>query len=142
MARIDSYRLKPIDLTVHRVRGELQDDDLRRTGMRFYAQGVTLNVLWDFSGADLTKIPSEELIRIVDEVKTYAHSREGGRTALVLTADVNYGLGRMVEMASESMDMPFVFRSFRSLDQAAAWLRIDPAAIRALFREQSPQPKV
>lgn len=62
MARIDSYRLKPIDLTVHRVRGELQDDDLRRTGRRFYAQGVTLNVLWDFSGADLTKIPSEEII--------------------------------------------------------------------------------
>ncbi|MDJ0989644.1 MAG: hypothetical protein QNI85_06515 [Desulfobacterales bacterium] len=62
MARIESYLLKPIDLTVHRVRGVLQGDDLRRTGKRFYAQEVTLNVLWDFSGADLTQIPSEEII--------------------------------------------------------------------------------
>jgi hypothetical protein len=136
MARIESYTLEQIGLTVHRVCGELQGHDLRRTGKRFYAQGVTPNVLWDFSGADLTQIASEEIIRIVGEVKAYAHSREGGRTAFVLTADVNFGLGRMVEMASESMDMPFVFRSFRSLEEAAAWLGIDPAAICALFQEK------
>ena len=136
MARIESYRLNPIDLTVHRVRGVLQGDDLRRTGKRFYAQAVTLNVLWDFSGADLTQIPSEEIIGSIGEVKAYAHSREGGRTAFVLTADVNFGLGRMVEMASESMGMPFEFRSFRFMDQAANWLGIDPAAIRALFQDE------
>ena len=136
MARIESYLLKPIDLTVHRVRGVLQGDDLRRTGKRFYAQEVTLNVLWDFSGADLTQIPSEEIIGIIGESKAYAHSRDGGRTAFVLTADVNFGLGRMVEMASESMGMPFEFRRFRFMDQAANGLGIDPAAIRAWFRDE------
>ncbi len=97
---------------------------------------MTLNVLWDFSGADLTQIPSEEIIGIIGESKAYAHSRDGGRTAFVLTADVNFGLGRMVEMASESMGMPFEFRRFRFMDQAANGLGIDPAAIRAWFRDE------
>ena len=136
MARIESYILKPMDLTVHRLSGELQADDLRRTGKQFYERNVTHNVLWDFSGADLRQIASEEIIRIVGEVKTYSHGREGGKTAFVLTADVNYGLGRMVEIASESMDLPFAFESFRSLEQAADWLGIDPAAIRKLFANE------
>ncbi len=133
MARIESFTLEQMNLTFHRVRGKLHSDELRRTAKRFYDQGVTLNVLWDFTGVDLTHIPSDELVQIIGDVRTLTHSRAGGRTAFVLTADVNFGLGRMVEMTAQSMDMPFEFRSFRSLDQAAGWLGVEPATIRELF---------
>ncbi len=136
MARIQSFTLEQMNLTLHRVRGELHIDELRRTAKRFYDQAVTLNVLWDFAGADLARIPSDDLNAIVSEVRAYTHSRAGGRTAFVVSAEVNFGLGRMVEMLSTTMDMPFQFRSFRSLEQAAGWLDVDPAAIRKLFQDE------
>ena len=136
MARIQSFTLEQMNLTLHRVRGELHIDELRRTAKRFYDQAVTLNVLWDFAGADLARIPSDDLNAIITEVRTYTHSRTGGRTAFVVSAEVNFGLGRMVEMLSATMDMPFEFRSFRSLEQAAGWLEVDPVAIRELFQDE------
>lgn len=129
MARIRSHTFSEMNFTMHRVQGLLRGDDLRETARAFYAHNVTLNVLWDFTGADLTCLPSDELRQIVSEVKDYTHSRSGGRTAFVVAADVNFGLGRMVEMVSESMKMPFEFRSFKSLNQAAGWLDVDLAAV-------------
>ena len=136
MARIESFTSKQMDLTFHRVRGVLHSDELRPTASKFYAQGVTLKVLWDFAGADLTRIPSHDFDAIISEVRAYTHSRAGGRTAFVVTEEVNFGLGRMVEMLSAAMEMPFEFRSFRSLEQAAGGLNADPAAIRELLQDE------
>ena len=136
MARIESFTIEQMNLTLHRVRGVLRSDELRRTASKFYAQGVTLNVLWDFAGADLSRIPNQDFHAIISEVRAATHSRAGGRTAFVVTAEVNYGLGRMVEMLSVSMEMPFEFRSFRSLEQAAGWLKVDPVAIRELLQDK------
>ena len=136
MAPIESQTYSHHNITVHRVTGTLTADELRRTGRRFYAQNVTLNVLWIDAGADLSAIPSEDFTWIVDELKTYTHSREGGKTAFVLSETVNYGLGRMVEILAQVMDLPFEFRSFKSLAEAQAWLGIDIESLDA----QAPKP--
>ncbi|MGD8266971.1 MAG: hypothetical protein PVF55_02310 [Desulfobacterales bacterium] len=136
MAPIDSQTYPHHNITVHRVAGPLAADDLRRTAKRFYAQDVTLNVLWIDAGADLSAISSDEFTWIVDELKTYTHSREGGKTAFVLSEAVNYGLGRMVEMLAQAMDMPFEFRSFKTLAEAQAWLEIDIDTLNAKAPKQ------
>ena len=136
MAPIDSQTYSRHNITVHRVTGTLTADELRRTGRQFYAQNVTLNVLWIDAGADLSAIPSHDFTWIVDELKTYTHSREGGKTAFVLSETVNYGLGRMIEMLAQAMDMPFEFRSFKTLAEAQAWLGIDIDSLEA----EAPKP--
>ncbi len=136
MAPIDSQTYSRHNITVHRVSGTLTADELRRTGKRFYAQNVTLNVLWIDAGADLSAIPSHDFTWIIDELKTYTHSREGGKTAFVLSETVNYGLGRMIEMLAQAMDMPFEFRSFKTLAEAQAWLGIDIDSLEA----EAPKP--
>ncbi len=131
MAPIDSKTYAHRSITVHRVVGQVTANELRRTAKRFYAQNVTLNVCWIDSGADLSAISSDEFTWIIDELKTYTHSREGGKTAFILSEAVNYGLGRMVEMLAQAMDMPFEFRSFKTLEDAQAWLGIDIQALAA-----------
>ena len=125
MAQIDSQTYPRHNLTLHRISGALSGDEIRFTAKRFYDQNVTLHVLWIFTNVDLSGIPSDELAHIIDELKTYTHSRAGGKTAFVLSETVNYGLGRMVEILAQAMDMPFEFRSFKTLDEAQAWLGID-----------------
>ena len=137
MAPINSTTYARHNITVHRIEGPLTADELRRTAKRFYAEDVTLNVCWIDAGADLSAISSGDFTWIVNELKTYTHSREGGKTAFVLPETVNYGLGRMVEMLAQAMDMPFEFRSFKTLAEAQAWLGIDIEALAAEGRDQS-----
>lgn len=133
MAQIKSQTFVELNLTMHRVKGLLNGDEMRRAAAEFYNQTVTLNVLWEFIDLDTTQIPSEEIHQIIDEVRALTHSRVGGRTAFVVTNDLDFGLGRMIEMVSEARDMPFEFRSFKSLEQAARWLGIDLEAILERF---------
>ena len=132
MAPIVSQTYTHHDLTVHRIEGTVTAEELRRTAKRFYAQNVTLNVCWIDSNADLSAISSDEFTWIIDELKSYTHSREGGKTAFVMSQAVNYGLGRMVEMLAQAMGMPFEFRSFKSLAEAQDWLGIDIGALAAI----------
>lgn len=129
MAPIDSQTYPRHNFTLHRVAGSLTVDEFRRTAKKFYAQSVTLNVLWVDAGADLSAIAGDEFTRIIDELKTYTHSREGGKTAFVASEAVNYGLGRMVEMLAQAVDMPFEFRSFKTISAAQVWLGIDIEAL-------------
>ena len=46
----------------------------------------------------------------------------GARVALVVTSDVSYGMGRMLENLGEAKDFPTAIRTFRNWDAAEQWL--------------------
>jgi hypothetical protein len=56
--------------------------------------------------------------------KKYAHLRKGGRSALVLSKDVGYGIGRMYGALSEIENIPYEIRSFRDIKDAREWLGV------------------
>lgn len=129
MAQIKTLYAKDKDLTFHKIKGLVSAEELIDTMKAFYAKSTTLNVLLDLTEADLSKISTDELRRIISEVRMYADARQGGKTALVFYTDLEYGLGRMVEAFAEIENMPYEFRSYRSMEKAEEWLGINIASI-------------
>lgn len=125
MASITSLHDREKSLTVYKVKGLLSAEEMISAIKTFYTENMTFNVLLDLTEADLSLISTDEIIQIVREIRTYADARAGGRTALVFSTGLEYGLGRMSEAFYEMENIPIEIRSFRSLEQAEAWLGIN-----------------
>ena len=128
MASIVTARVEEMDLTVHTVEGRVTAAEVIDKIREFYHGGsITTNTMWDFTAADASRVESREIREIAVVVSRYGHKRKGGRTALVLPGDLEFGLGRMfssfTEMEMEMEDNPFEFRCFRNRAEAESWLR-------------------
>ncbi len=128
MASIVTTRVEEMDLTVHTVEGKVTAAEVVDKIREFYHGGpITTNTMWDFSAADAGGVESREIRDIAVLVSRYGQKRKGGRTALVLSGDLEFGLGRMfssfIEMEMEKEENPFEFRCFRNRAEAEAWLR-------------------
>jgi hypothetical protein len=110
------------NLTTTTVSGVLDADGIVDTIRRFYDGEPTDLVLWDLSRAEFDELSSEDVHRIARTTTMYADRRPQGRTALVFSEDVGFGLGRMFGSLQEVSDSPVRHRSFRSLEEAMAWL--------------------
>jgi hypothetical protein len=110
------------DRTTITVSGAIGADEVVSTIERFYAGETTVDVLWDLSMAGFEKISSADVRRIAQVTRRHAEKRELGKTALVFSAEEGYGLGRMFGILQDVEDSPVQYRSFRSMDEADAWL--------------------
>ncbi len=111
------------DLTVHRAEGKVLAADIISKIDEYYSGNtVSKKVLWDFSGADASGIESDEVREIARLTRKYADIRKGGRTALVFSGDLEFGLGRMFTAFSRFEETPYEFGCFRSLEKAKEWL--------------------
>ena len=89
--------------------------------LEIYYQGKpTKRILWDLSNATWASITSDDLKRTVAKAKKY--SRKGGKTALVFSKDIDFGIGRMLEVFGEIEGYDYVFGSFRDKEEARKWL--------------------
>lgn len=114
------------DLTVFTVEGKLSADEVQKSISEFYDGVVTLNVLWDLSGCDASGIQSSEIQDIAQVPRKDAGlSRPGGKTAIVATADIMFGLSRMYELLTQITNPEFETRSFRTIAEAHRWLGPD-----------------
>ena len=124
MGSIETVKDFDKKLTTNIAKGEFSCDELLDWVRDYYSGAVTELILWDFSKADISKITNEEFQKIANEVKKVSNTRAGGKTALVFSQDIGFGLGRMYETFSDISNMPFGYRSFRSISEAKHWLGI------------------
>ena len=122
MAQIQKKIMKDKNLTIIEVTGKVASKEIIDTMKEMYASEFSLNLLWDLSRSDLSKITADQIRRIVDAAKQYAHLREGGKTALFTTVPVGFGIARMYEILAEANQHPIPNRVFRSFDEAMEWL--------------------
>jgi hypothetical protein len=113
---------KEKDLTVFVATGELTFADQIAAFKEFYEGDPTKNELWDMRAITGNRISSDELRQVTFFTKQYSHKRTGGKTAMVMNSDLDYGLGRMSETFAETEDLPWEIRIFRSMDEALAWM--------------------
>lgn len=121
---IHSQRDARSHLTTHTVEGSVTAEQIRGVIEVFHVENPTLHVLWDFRQADVTHISTGDIERLVDEVRRHAHTREGGKTALVFSHDLWYGQGRMFQAYAELRDLPVEFYCCRHMEEALEWLGI------------------
>ena len=84
-----------------------------------YAPGM--NVLWDMSQADFSRVTSEQIQSLMMMVKNAWGKEEGVKAALVATGDLDFGLTRMYELslgAATSRDIVV----FKNIADAEKWL--------------------
>lgn len=111
------------DLTVYTVTGKVSSFDIMKTMEAFVEERPTKNILWDFIKAmPDERITSGEVEKIAAFAKQHERLREGGKTALVASTDVVFGLARMYEAFASIEDIEDSVSVFRSADEAADWL--------------------
>lgn len=118
------------DLIVHAVEGPLEEEHVLTAIRALYEMDPPPRLtLWDFSSASLAGFTVHRSRRIQVELAEHVRGRRGGRTAFVAPEDYSFATGRQYATLAESLDLPFEQGVFRTLDEAFAWLGIDPGEL-------------
>ncbi|MBU0768680.1 MAG: hypothetical protein KJ687_06290 [Proteobacteria bacterium] len=115
-------------LTTHIATGEISSTDIIRVIESFYKENPTKNIIWNFRDADtdaLLSLSYNELKDIVRFTKQHEALRRSGKTALVVSTDLAFGLGRMYDTLAEIENLSHSVKVFRSMDEAIKWLEGD-----------------
>lgn len=117
--RIDAAK----DLTKLTATGHITITDVVNSIRTFYeGDNVTNNVLWDLTDCKAKEIQSSELENIVTLRKEFAHLRDGGKTAILAPADIEFGMARMVELMTQFKEELIETRVFRTMKDLNQWL--------------------
>jgi hypothetical protein len=112
------------DLTTIAVKGRIQTNEFIQALENFYQGEYTLNLLWDLTAADISEMEKHQMEEIISTAKKYAHLRPGGKTAIVTTRAVDYGISRMFEILAEIKNHPIRHHVFYDIKEAKNWLEM------------------
>jgi hypothetical protein len=113
------------DLTIQAVIGPVSLQDACDALDRYYAGLFTKLILWDLTRAEISSYKTEHIIALVRKVKQYHHLRKGGKTAMVISKDLDYGLTRIYQAYAETEGIAFEIRIFRDMEKAKEWLGVE-----------------
>jgi hypothetical protein len=109
-------------LTIHTITGKVSADEISQRIKSYCESGPTEFVLWDFSNAELSGITPTHIDAFVALTKLYAGLRQRGRTALVFSTDLGFGLGRVFDIHLDLAASHIPYMTFRSKEIALKWL--------------------
>ena len=111
------------NLTVYTGEGEISYSEAREKMNRYFRSihpGTTRNILWDLRNANVAALTASQVTDLADLSVSYSELREGGKTAIVVSDDLNFGVAREFEGQSMSLSREFVV--FRDIDKAYKWI--------------------
>ena len=115
-------------IAVVRWQGKVSDSDLPPAVRALFEGGEWepgFSVFIDAREADLVEITPHGLRTVAGVVAGYGHDHEGQfKTAMVVSRDLTFGMGRMYEVYSEASQE--TLRVFRDLQQALHWVGAPP----------------
>ena len=111
-----------LKLTTFTCTETLTPDEVAAQLQAFYDATPTLHTIWDYTGADLSALTSERISELAGFLKQTAHSRAGGRSAMVFSLVqlqlINDRLPSLAELALEDGTI----KIFSELAKARAWI--------------------
>ncbi len=120
---------KTENLTIYTLFGDLTSDDIQIAIKSFWeAHDLTLKGLWDARSAKLTNLKSSDMENIAVFVGRFRHrfeERKGGKSAIVASTDLQYGLSRILKSLYDIEDFPTQLKIFRIMNEAMEWLDQD-----------------
>jgi hypothetical protein len=112
-----------VELTTLTAHGELTADELLDAYATFLDAAPTRLTLMDLSRARLAPVSADSMRDIAVQVAAVGRQcKRLGRSAIVCSRDVDYGLIRMFSPLVEIRGSPVRFRVFRGSASAKAWL--------------------
>ena len=122
MANIETVFDDTQDLGIYTVTGEIILQQLLDAMQAGLNEKRTSLVLWDFRKGRFMDMSSSEVQRTMGELRPLAIRRGSGRTAFVVSSDVEFGVGRTLEAFLEMEDLSVNVRFFRDMPAAREWL--------------------
>ena len=111
------------DLMIHTIIGSVTFEQMReQISVLYRAEHVALNVMWDFTQGSLEAIGTPDLLSIVPLVKSFGGVRAGGKSAIIVSGDLEFGLARMLEALAEGNQLEHTISVFRTREEADIWL--------------------
>jgi hypothetical protein len=110
-------------LTIFTVLGRVAVKAIMEETAWFNNGNVTKNVLWDFTGADVSELFQADISSISTSSRNNLTAREGGKTAIVAQSDLAFGISRMYGIMMESQGFHFNTMPFRDMDKAMEWIK-------------------
>ena len=114
------------NLSTFLVNGPLNYDEVHAVIKRFYENKYpppTKNILWDLRNASVNEIRYEEARELAFFASIIDHRKLIGRTAIVASDDVVFGVSRMFGAFIDNTAL--VFEIFRDFDKAYKWITED-----------------
>ncbi|MCB1184727.1 hypothetical protein KDM41_14965 [bacterium] len=119
---IEATRDEARSLTTFTCTGTPSPEEVESRLRDFYSTKPTLHTIWDFSGADLSALTADRISELAAFLKKAAHSRSGGRAALVYTlAQIGTLTDRLPAMAELSI-ADATLKVFDDLAKAEHWV--------------------
>lgn len=110
------------DLTIFTVVGETSFDEIWAQTC-VLLEGVPAKlVLWDFTSGTVGNISSEEVRLIADRGGQISNKIAGGKGAIFVPKDLDYGMARVFKVFCEEGNFPVEIEVFRDGAAARKWL--------------------
>ena len=110
------------DITRHIASGEVSDEEMFAAQKEFYENGPTTLQLWEMSKCSVKEVTIGGMRTFIERAAQLGKARENGRTAVIVSSQLQYGLARMAEAFGEFASLPFEFHAFKDCDTALVWL--------------------
>jgi len=123
---ITSHLDQSRQLTTFIATGKVSFNDIIEALRPFFVGRATKNVLWNFCEAqpDLDDL-TENINMIAKFSDKERELRSTGKTALVASTDLLYGLLRMYETFADLHDLAHSVEAFRTMEDALQWIDED-----------------
>ena len=109
-------------LTIFTVTGKPTFQEGASVYQKFYRENPTLNVLWDLRKGSLDHLTNDDFQNIVYGVRPFAEQRKGGKTALLVSYELEDSLLEMIKKSIELSDIHVQIAIFTSMEEATQWL--------------------
>jgi len=112
-------------LTIFTATGDVTYNEAVNTLGAYTKDGYTRLELFDFSNGTGQSFTSEQIEQVLEMGKANLDMRPAdGKTALVVSKDIDYGLSRVFQTLSEIEGITWEVEVFRSMNEAYEWLSL------------------
>ena len=112
-----------LNLTTFVCSDQVTAGDIGEQVRDLYRGTPSLNALWDFTKADVSKLSPADIRGLAQQVKSTSHSRAGGKTALVFSTSTLTEMGGLLESISEIEIPDAKIKIFNDLSGGLAWIK-------------------
>lgn len=113
------------DLTLRKAIGSLALTEVINAIEESYSGTPTKYIIWDNSEATLDGFTADDLRHISQMMLEHGQRRRGGKSPLVVPADAEYGLSRMLDTFMALQGTPYEVRTFGDMSDSIQWLGIE-----------------
>lgn len=110
------------DITKHIATGDVIDNEMFEAQREFYENSPTRLQFWDMTDGNVTGVTIGGMRTFIERDARKGKARKDGKTAVVVSSQLQFGLARMAEVFGELASLPFAFRVFRDRAEAISWL--------------------